>query len=588
MSGWNSYQPKEVRALRGISQRSERPSNEVQENLVNLNQSVRYMSQMMTVMQNGIDDANRNIFQIFMDAIEDLLIIFGIADGDTLSFDWGDLDILSQNLGYIFNAILGGVLGIFGLDGLLNIGLLPGIPIGNLTNQGTPLIDDSSFNRTPLGREGTWYRDPSGGVAGGACAALGSSHGLVDFFTGPMSVGAGENISISVSALNGTYSIGAIFLVDGEVHSEVNSANFTAGPDSYSDGNFTATVPASVTSMAAVIRPVAPRPAGTFRIDNFQARRPSSEIPDSWVAGLPDFIQKILSLFGVLDIADLMNGRLLDAFAPNIIQDVIDGIFNGFANFGNLEALGLPRIEAMNTIFGLLNMNLNTSARTSKLEADLAALAAGEFSINDDFERPNEDPLGAPWTPFYAVGSGNSRSIILAGTLSFMTNFPTALGVKEVAYKHDETISTDSWTVRMTLATSQKDLPASLVMMGGSVANDGSHYAVSLAMSSASMTVNIFTGNLSPTAIYTLAYNSLSAGDVIEFQRGEKGGVNLHKYRIVVNGVERASFTDPNKLGAIGPDYRSFIVAQRGQETSFGMGMRIPARIAAISYSELS
>lgn len=102
MSGWNDYGSAETRALRGISNRSEKPNSDLEKNLGNLNQSVRYMSQMMTVMQNGIDDANRDILQKIQDAIEDLMIIFGLSGGDTLSFDWGDLSVVLNNLSRIF------------------------------------------------------------------------------------------------------------------------------------------------------------------------------------------------------------------------------------------------------------------------------------------------------------------------------------------------------------------------------------------------------------------------------------------------------------------------------------------------------
>ena len=102
MPGWNDYGSAEVRALRGISQRSEKPNRDLEKNVQNLNQSVRYMGQMMTIMQNGIDEANMDILQQIQSAIEDILIIFGLAGGDTLSFDWGDLDVVLKNLKQIF------------------------------------------------------------------------------------------------------------------------------------------------------------------------------------------------------------------------------------------------------------------------------------------------------------------------------------------------------------------------------------------------------------------------------------------------------------------------------------------------------
>lgn len=97
---WDDYQPKEVRALHGISNRSAKPDRNFEKNLVNLNQSVKYMSQMMGIMQGGIDDANKDILQNIKDAIDDLIIIFG-GGGDTLNFDWGDLEIIGKNLGSI-------------------------------------------------------------------------------------------------------------------------------------------------------------------------------------------------------------------------------------------------------------------------------------------------------------------------------------------------------------------------------------------------------------------------------------------------------------------------------------------------------
>ncbi len=102
MAGWNEYAKPEVRALQGISRRSEVPSKDFQKNLANVNQSIKYMSEMMGIMQGGIDDANKDIIQKIKDAIDDILIIFGLGGGDTLSFDWGDLQVIFQHFNQIF------------------------------------------------------------------------------------------------------------------------------------------------------------------------------------------------------------------------------------------------------------------------------------------------------------------------------------------------------------------------------------------------------------------------------------------------------------------------------------------------------
>ncbi|UJQ86722.1 minor tail protein [Gordonia phage Jalebi] len=101
--GWNDYESKQVRALRGISTRSEKPNKDLETNIRNLNNSVRYMSSMMGIMQEGIDDANRDILQQFGDAIQDLMIIFNLGGGgDTLNLDWGDLGVVLKNISSIF------------------------------------------------------------------------------------------------------------------------------------------------------------------------------------------------------------------------------------------------------------------------------------------------------------------------------------------------------------------------------------------------------------------------------------------------------------------------------------------------------
>ena len=104
MASWDEQVTGEKRQLRDISKRAESPAKDLQRNLTELNQSVRYMSSMMVVMQNGIDDANRNIIEEIQDFLNDLIIIFGLgADGDTLDFDWGDLEVVVRNLATIFN-----------------------------------------------------------------------------------------------------------------------------------------------------------------------------------------------------------------------------------------------------------------------------------------------------------------------------------------------------------------------------------------------------------------------------------------------------------------------------------------------------
>lgn len=100
-----------VRALRSID--SSKYNKDFVGNLQGLNYGTDYMSKYLRVMQKGIDDANKNIFQKIQDFISDLIVIFGGGGTGDSGFDWGDL-------GYIIEAI-GALFGFQGVSGPVNL-----------------------------------------------------------------------------------------------------------------------------------------------------------------------------------------------------------------------------------------------------------------------------------------------------------------------------------------------------------------------------------------------------------------------------------------------------------------------------------
>lgn len=93
----------QIRALRTIEKSvAERAPKDFVQNLVNLNQATKYLTQMMIVTQKGVDQANKDIIAQIQDAINELIILFS-GGGGSFDFDWGDLTVVIENL----SAILG-------------------------------------------------------------------------------------------------------------------------------------------------------------------------------------------------------------------------------------------------------------------------------------------------------------------------------------------------------------------------------------------------------------------------------------------------------------------------------------------------
>lgn len=91
---------REVWFLRQV-ERQEYSSDFVQ-NITQLNNTMTSVSKYLIGMQKGIDDLDRDIFEVIQDFIEEIIIIFGGGEGGDSGFLWGDLKYIFQAIGGLF------------------------------------------------------------------------------------------------------------------------------------------------------------------------------------------------------------------------------------------------------------------------------------------------------------------------------------------------------------------------------------------------------------------------------------------------------------------------------------------------------
>lgn len=77
-------------------------SNDFVQNISQLNNTMASVSKYLISMQQGIDDLDRDIFEVIGDFIEEVIILFGGGDTGDTGFQWGDLKYIFQAIGRLF------------------------------------------------------------------------------------------------------------------------------------------------------------------------------------------------------------------------------------------------------------------------------------------------------------------------------------------------------------------------------------------------------------------------------------------------------------------------------------------------------
>jgi hypothetical protein len=557
-------------------------------NMVQLNNTVKSLSKYLIVMQKGIDDLNRDILEIVRDLIEEIFVIFNGGDLSSLDFEWGDLKYVLQAIGAFFgfpiwsgsgdvwspmemaqnffeNFIRGLIdffSNLFGLDGLIKNSFLPKIPVGKLTNEVVNLIDEGAFDSSPGGAaSGTWYWSPIGGVSGSGSAALDSGSGLEPLFSNPVSVSDGDELEVSVKARGGTVKIVALAYGEGEEPILRQESASIVGTGSFVSGSMTFVAPANTHLLVFSIEP-ASFSGSTLFIDDWESVRNVDTIPDSWVSGLPDFIQQILSLFGVTHLVDLLtSGKLIDGFAPKIVQDAIDGIWNGFANLGEMLDFNNLRTVVPDVVANLLGMNLNTQSSVSTIEAELRLLRSEGNTISDNFDRGASSSIGSDYNLFqaWAGGSGdigtNGRGDCVWSTSGGSTR---GLMYRRLAVPGGAAaqLTTDSCISSIVLASDPPNAgsPGAFTYACFSVSGSSEVSYGRLRIGRTQVVIEAVVSGV-VTELQSFAINP-RAGNIIEIQRGESGNTQMNKYVVRQNGQVAGTYTDPSSRIKSGSGFR--------------------------------
>lgn len=343
---WNDTNTGEKRQLRQISKRAENPAKDLSKNLIEVNQAIRYMSGMMTVMQNGIDQANADILKQAEDFIMDLAVIFGLSEaGDTLNLDWGDLEVVLRNLGSIFRfdfleietpdlhgyaqalwdglfsdmledmdvsfdelllALQGTYIGdnttlqkiatwSSGLIGIID--MRRKVPLWQLWNENVEVIDKFSERSTLEETEG-WTHDPTQGKADLGCALFTSLGDMgVLLSPEPVEVRPGEAYRVKSWAkgtdVEGDFSLGVQWYDEDFQAMHYSDAYVASSPGSdwfLMEGTVTAPEGARYCRRRFAANIV----AGQARLDDVRFKGETTVIPQMWVKDLVENLQAII------------------------------------------------------------------------------------------------------------------------------------------------------------------------------------------------------------------------------------------------------------------------------------------------------
>lgn len=252
-----------------------------------------------------------------------------------------------------------------------------------------------------------------------------------------------------------------------------------------------------------------------------------------------------------------------------LIQNIIDNVFNGFANLGELLDFGRPITDVIDTIAGLLGMNLNTQSIVSTHDAEIRLLKSAGNTISDNFERASSNVLGNSWQQMHAWGGGGGTiGTDGKGNAVWKTSGGSTRGdmCKHVTSGATTKIATDACVVSTVLASDPPDAgsPGAFLYLGFSVHDTAATYGRLRIGRSKVAIERVVSGTATTLAEATI---NPRAGQTIELQRGESGNTNMHKYVLRRNGLVVWEWTDTAGSIAWGSNYRGV-----------GLGMQASSR----------
>lgn len=466
----------------------------------------------------------------------------------------------SGDPGAILRAILSA--GVQLVRGVIPEWMLPPTNIGRITGELPNLVADGEFLIPPVGESGppvgAWFRDGAGGRASLVGAGVPS-----ELRVQPVAVAPGQKYQplAVVSCESATGAAGSVQLVVVEwndidlypTNIRVIASWQPSGTKAAQPITGTYVVPAGVRYAGLGIVTTEGFTGGTLRVHKVDG--PSTGLLEmSWTKNLEKRWEQSAKLMGIVDtdldgdvdLVDVWNtlwaGHLKPlGWVPTVAQDVIDGIYNGFANFGELIDLDRPRTDALDVIYNLLGIGVSNKTSLAALEAEIRLLKSAGNTIAAPFDGAAGGMPSGTWGVFRSWGGG-SGDIVYDGKGNAVWS-RSGGSTRGRFYRHltsgsPTQISKNSCVVTGVLASDPPDTgsdPAAWTYLGFSVSGGSEVSYGQLRIGRSKIAIEAVVAGVLTTLVESVTINP-RAGQVFAVYRGETGETNAHKYVVTQNG----------------------------------------------------
>ncbi len=466
----------------------------------------------------------------------------------------------SGDPGAILRAILSA--GVQLVRGVIPEWMLPPTNIGRITGELPNLVADGEFLIPPVGESGppvgAWFRDGAGGRASLVGAGVPS-----ELRVQPVAVAPGQKYQplAVVSCESATGAAGSVQLVVVEwndidlypTNIRVIASWQPSGTKAAQPITGTYVVPAGVRYAGLGIVTTEGFTGGTLRVHKVDG--PSTGLLEmSWTKNLEKRWEQSAKLMGIVDtdldgdvdLVDVWNtlwaGHLKPlGWVPTVAQDVIDGIYNGFANFGELLDLDRPRTDALDVIYNLLGIGVSNKTSLAALEAEIRLLKSAGNAIAAPFDGAAGGMPSGTWGVFRSWGGG-SGDIVYDGKGNAVWS-RSGGSTRGRFYRHltsgsPTQISKNSCVVTGVLASDPPDTgsdPAAWTYLGFSVSGGSEVSYGQLRIGRSKIAIEAVVAGVLTTLVESVTINP-RAGQVFAVYRGETGETNAHKYVVTQNG----------------------------------------------------
>lgn len=512
---------------------------------------------------------------------------------------------------------------------------LPLIDLGSIGRFSPNLVVSADFERADTilsGLKWTWdgtdgAPDPDTGDPSVGCAKLladGTDNALTS--QSPIKVTAGQKLEVgmmfkseSVTAASGSLRLELVTRYNGAVVStEVIAAVDPSGTSDWAAiSGVGYTVPSGVDEVIPQPHVMDGVTAGVVKVDRVWAKKTqllgmdfTENLVKRWESAAALMNITDTDLDGDIDFTDVWNtlwaGKLKPlGWVPTVAQDVIDGIYNGFANLGELLDLDRPRTDALDVIYNLLGIGVANKTSVAAIEAEIRLLKSAGNTLAEGFEGSSGGLPSAQWgsSPFRSWGGG-SGSIALdgKGNAVWSRSGGSTRGHFYRYYKSGSVaqITTDAFEAGIVLASDPPDTsgdPAAYTYLGFSVPTGSTVTHGQLRIGRTKIAIEAVVSGTVTTLVESMGTVNPRAGDTFIIRRGASGNTNMHTYSVTKNGVPvtwsvgGTSFTDTGSTIPYGSGMRGLGMGmQAGSRTVIPIilfDQWIPAGVGVVTLAEV-